>query len=86
MQRTSNGRVRRSEEEWRQLVDRQAASGLSRRQFCSQEQINHTSFERWYRRLSAGAGFVEVSPLVRGSSSWSVEVELAGGTIVRVGR
>jgi hypothetical protein len=86
MQSTANGRVRRSEVELLQLVDRQAASGVSRREFCEQERINHTSFERWHRRLTAGAGFVEVSPLVRGSSSWVVEVELAGGTIVRVGR
>jgi hypothetical protein len=42
--------------EWRQLVDRQAASGLSRRQFCTREQINHTSFERWHRRLTRWPG------------------------------
>jgi len=86
MQRTSSGRVRRSESEWRQLVDRQATSGLSRRDFCSREQINHTSFERWHRRLSAATGFVEVLSPGRSSTGWVVDVELAGGTVVRVAR
>ena len=88
MQVSSNGRVRRSEGEWRQLMDRYAGSGLSRRAFCGQEQLNLTSFERWYRRLTEapGVGFVEVTRAGGNSSSWVVEVELAGGTVVRVGR
>lgn len=88
MQRMSNGRVRRSPEEWRELVERFAGSGLNRREFCRREKISVNSLQRWRQRLTASARseFVEVAPAKgdRASSPWVVEVELAGGTIVRI--
>lgn len=88
MQVSSNGRVRRSEAEWRQIMVRFAESGLSRRAFCLREKLHPAGFDRWYRRLAEPPrdGFVEVRPSGRAAlSSWAVEVELACGTIVRVG-
>jgi hypothetical protein len=90
MQTLSNGRVRRAPAEWRELVERFSGSGLSQREFCRREKLNVESFHRWYRRLTAPeqGEFVEVRPPAtedRASSSWAVEVELANGTIVRIG-
>lgn len=46
-------RRRKSEKQsqWRDLVGRQAKSGLSVRQFCEQERISQPSFYAWRRRL-----------------------------------
>jgi hypothetical protein len=88
MQKLSNGRVRRTPEEWQQLVKRFSASGLSQREFCRREMINVESLNRWYRRLTTPAQpeFVEVTPSAedRSSSPWAVEVELESGTVVRI--
>ena len=87
MQVSSNGRVRRSPDEWREIVVRFAKSTLGRHEFCRQEKINRNSFDRWHKRLtkSGRSDFVDVTPARESSPSWTVEVELADGTIVRVG-
>jgi hypothetical protein len=88
MRVSSNGRVRRSQDEWREIITRFAGSGLGEREFCRQEKINKNSFERWQKRLGATeqSDFVDVTPILQeSSSSWAVEVELANGTIVRIG-
>jgi len=48
---------KRSEEKrtyWRGMLDRQAASGLSVRQFCREEQVSEASFHSWKRKLTLG--------------------------------
>lgn len=88
MQELSNGRVRRTPQAWRKLVERFSVTGLSQREFWRGEKINLTSFQRWHRRLTAPVPreFVEIAPIeTQGQSSWAVEVELANGTIVRIG-
>lgn len=88
MEELSNGRVRRTPEEWRELVERFSATGLSQREFCLRNAVNLTSFQRWYRRLkwsSTESEFVEVPAAAEDRSwSWAVEVELESGTIVRI--
>ncbi len=87
MQVLSNGRVRRSPDEWREIVRRFAGSGRNPREFCRQEKINPASFQRWQKRLASSkqSDFVEITPIEKSSPSWAVEVELANGTIVRIG-
>jgi hypothetical protein len=87
MQVSSNGKVRRSESEWREIVARCARSGFSARQFCRQEKVNFNSFQRWSKRLAGSreGEFIDVTPDRESRCSWAVEVELADGTIVRVG-
>lgn len=87
MQVSSNGKVRRSESEWRDIFARYARSGLSRRDFCRKEKINLNSFQRWSGRLAvpAKSEFIDVTPVQKNTSLWAVEVELANGTIIRVG-
>jgi len=48
---------KRSEEKWtywRGMLDRQAASGLSVRHFCREEQVSEASFHSWKRKLTLG--------------------------------
>jgi hypothetical protein len=84
---SSNGKVRRNADEWREIIARFGGCGLNRREFCHREKINKTSFDRWYKRLRAKeqGGFVEVAPSGEDSCSSAVEIELPDGTIVRVG-
>lgn len=41
---------------WKDLVSRQARSGQSVREFCSQEGVSEPSFYAWRRKLAAGSG------------------------------
>jgi hypothetical protein len=50
---------------WQELVQRQAASGLSIREFCEQEQISQPSFYAWRRRLRQQPGGGKRSPDTR---------------------
>ncbi len=87
MRVSSNGRVRRSAEEWRAVVSRYQSSGLGPNAFCQAEQVGLTSFMRWRRKLSASdaeSGFVELTPPRETSTRWAVEVELPNGCIVRL--
>ena len=65
MRASSNGRVRRSAEEWRAVVSRYEASDLGPSAFCQAEQVGLSSLMRWRRKLSATdtqPGFVELTP------------------------
>lgn len=82
-------RPRRTAEEWRRIVERQAASGQSVEAFCAAAGISSTSFWRWHERLSEanGAGtdglFVELGTA---PETWDVELELGAGVVLRVRR
>ena len=56
---------RRSIETWRELVARQARSGLSVLAFCRQEQLNAWTFYGWRSRLRESAVGTEDRALVR---------------------
>ena len=49
------GRLRRSESAWREIVARQAESGLTVQSFCEREGINGASLYGWRSRLRAGS-------------------------------
>lgn len=46
------GQQRRSASEWSELVERQAVSGLSQRDFCEAEGIALSTFTYWKRKLA----------------------------------
>ncbi|RKY23130.1 MAG: hypothetical protein DRP83_09725 [Planctomycetota bacterium] len=86
MQITSNGRVRRSEAEWREILLRHEKSGLNPAEFCRKEKIRLTSFQRWQAKLSlsgSSGGFVEVTPESASPTSWTLEISLPGGCRLR---
>ena len=44
-------RSRRSRQQWKELIDEQAGSGLSARAYCEAKAIGPSSFYQWRRRL-----------------------------------
>lgn len=85
MQVMANGRVRRTEEEWRTLLARWKRSGIGAREFCRKESIQLSSFVRWQQRLqespaqSAFVPVVSIPPSATLATSWTVEVTLPNG-------
>jgi len=92
MQHLTNGKVRRTAAEWKQILDRFDRSGLSVLAFCRRESIVPTSFHRWRERLGKSTPratkapeFIDVIPReVTFPAFWSVEIELPDGKILRV--
>jgi hypothetical protein len=86
MEVSSNGKVRRTEAEWRGIFSRHERSRLEAAAFCRKEGIRLSSFWRWHRKLngSDGAGaFVAVrteSPVL---VPWTLEVTLPSGCTLR---
>jgi hypothetical protein len=94
---TREPRVRRSRAQWRGLLERFAASGQSREEFCREQGLTLSSFDRWRRALGRTAGggrtvpgsplFLEVTPQASGTAgSWDVELELGSGVVLRLRR
>lgn len=87
--------IRRSEDEWRELLARFEQSGQTQEHFCSEQGVVLSSFTRWRQKLrhascsqavaTEQALFVELSA---GSSErcWDVELELGAGVLLRLRR
>ena len=62
----SNGSVRRTAAEWTKIFTHFTESGLSRVEYCRQENIKLASFSRWKQKLGASKpkknSFIEVTP------------------------
>ncbi len=80
--------IRRSEEQWRQLLAAQESSGKTQEEYCRSAGISKTTFWKWSRRLKArtAAQFIELSPAANLGSAKAarVEVEIAGGITLRI--
>jgi hypothetical protein len=85
----ADGRVRRTESEWRAIVARYERSGTSEVAFCQKAKLSRASFRKWRERLAgpeSPAGFVEwVTPEVVEESTARGEFELTlpGGAVLR---
>jgi len=92
---------RRSIESWRELVARQASSGLSVQAFCRQQRLNTWTFYGWRSRLrqrtaapetaavdgpTEPAGFIDLGALSRSSSRYEIRLDLGGGAVLQVVR
>lgn len=86
----SNGKVRRSAEEWRAIFSKYESSGLSRDAFCRREKLSPTSFGNWRRRLereqrsSGEVEFVELSSGESAAKQCELEVSFPGGVVLRI--
>jgi hypothetical protein len=83
----SNGRVRRSESEWEEIVSRWKKSGQKPASFCRREQLQLSSFLRWQRKLNGSGeaeGFVPVMPSPEPvMSTWTLTITLPNGCELR---
>ena len=89
----ADGRVKRSEAEWRKLFEKCEASGLSAMAFCQRAGIPRSTFTRWQQRVQVvssqaqTAAFVELPLPVAGSSAslapGEFELSLPGGVTLR---
>ena len=61
--------MRRSESQWRALIEEQASSGLTAAEFCRQQSLNPKYFSTRKRQLSSkpASAFVQVKPSVAAS-------------------
>ena len=88
MDAARSGRVRRSESEWRALLEQWRSSGQGLREFCREQQIQISSFQRWRARLAStpvAGEFVSVTPAQTPASPipWSFELVLPNGCMLR---
>jgi hypothetical protein len=86
MQVLSNGRVRRTEAEWRRIFAGHERSQLEAAAFCRKEGLRLSSFWRWHRKLNGadGAGaFVAVRTELPAPAPWTLEVTLPSGCTLR---
>jgi len=94
----SNGKVRRSEDEWERILIRFEKSGLSAAAFCRREKISKNTFSKWHGRMQTRrparsvAPFVELKPLATEApsviqagalASGEFELSLPGGVVLR---
>ena len=90
MKISSNGKIRRSEEEWQEIFTRFRDSGMTEAEFCRQEKIAKSSFSkrkavaRVQRRKPA---FVELAQpsraVVASTSQCEMVLSLPGGATLR---
>jgi hypothetical protein len=89
--------VRRSAEQWHELVARFEQSGQSREQFCAERGLALSSFCRWQGKLreeattaqAAGGEAIFVQLAADAASSlpaWEVELQLGAGVLLRLRR
>ena len=49
----SDGRIRRTAPEWKEIIDRFGKSGLPIAEFCEKEEISRSAFASWKKKLGA---------------------------------
>lgn len=84
---------------WRDVVQRQAASGVSVRAFCRQEQLVESAFYAWRRTIAQRDGQASQAKVLKPTSAptfipavvtdlpareASIELELAAGRMLRL--
>ena len=91
----SDGRIRRTETEWKEILDRFGKSGLPIAEFCEKEEISRSAFASWKKKLGAvrkkAPSFVEITNAAKRKSSASTvmlsetsfELDLPGGATLR---
>jgi transposase-like protein len=91
-------RIRRGQDEWRDIIARFEQSGQTRDQFCTENNLGLSTFSRWRHQLrragaptsadNSEASFIELEPPTPAnlSQAWDVEVELGAGVVLRLRR
>lgn len=94
----SQRRIRRSREQWRELVASFEQSGQTREHFCAEMGIGESTLRRWCSRFgkrspaaqSREPVFVELpaqqKQVVASAPSWEVELQLDADIVLRLRR
>ena len=90
----NNRRDLAKERLWRDTLKRQVASGLSVRRFCRREKLAESALYAWRRIVaerdaeapftSRAAPFVPMTVVEQAPREASIEIELAGGRLLRL--
>lgn len=87
-------KIFRSADQWRAIMSRYAASGLTQEQFCAREGLAISTFCSWRSRVALNGGaadsasvldndFVEVTPPLA-QRVFDIELALPGGVVLRM--
>jgi hypothetical protein len=67
----SKRRIRRDQEEWRDLIAQFERNGQTRDQFCAEHNLGISTFSRWRQRLRQAIPPLCLTMARRYSSSWN---------------
>lgn len=96
--KTTRSRICRSPAQWRALFTQFEQSEQTRDQFCSEQGISLSSFDRWRTKLREAPStqamiskepvFVELTADTPSlpTATWDVELQLGGGVLLRLRR
>ncbi|WP_411913464.1 IS66 family insertion sequence element accessory protein TnpA [Wenzhouxiangella sp. AB-CW3] len=95
MSRTT--RIRRSADQWRSLISKQADSGLTQSVFCRREGLSLSTFCNWKRKLSSESDsraeesaesepWIDLGGLAATDPGWDIELDLGNGVCLRFRR
>ena len=96
--KTTRSRICRSPAQWRALFTQFEQSEQTRDQFCSEQGISLSSFDRWRTKLrnapskqaviSGEPMFVELTPETSSpmTAAWDIELQLGAGVFLRLRR
>ena len=85
-------KIRRSQAQWQELIDRQPGSGLTIADYCTEHKITVSGFYQWRKKLSGkpevqstSSDWLSVSaPISSMEEKWQVDLALHGGSILRM--
>lgn len=85
-------RIRRTADEWRELIAEQSRSGLTQSEFCSQHAIRVATFSTARQRLLGTdtastkrlPDFVPVATTAHDSGHWELELEVGQRVVIRL--
>lgn len=86
-------KIRRTQEQWQQLIEGQPKSGLSIKAYCAQHHLTVSGFYQWRKKLngdsaavSAPADWLSFNAPTSPSSGdeWQIELSLPGGVVLRM--
>lgn len=85
--------IRRTHEQWQELIDKQPQSGLTITDYCAQHGLTVSGFYQWRKKLQGESASLPTStqwlsfPAPTSSSSvndWQLELSLPGGVVLRM--
>ena len=83
MEERKHKRIYRTEAEKQALLESFSKSGLSEVEFCERAGISATSIQKWKRQIRKPS-FIDLTPPAAEAPSWSAELALPGGLVLRL--